>query len=201
MDKNNSNEWQLIYLLPNLNLDEPFETEYIAIVPFDDNRIQTIISCETLAEKILTNFKTETGKRVNPSTLIIRENSPASVRNSEAVVAFRNCLAIASLLHGWARSIRNDNVFEPTYSDHFDFYPAMLNKTGDGLVISTPATMGIWPRVEKFHGQTYPHLPIFDEFKATPDKICSEKLLKQWKIRFVKPNKDTKTSRLLFRSL
>lgn len=199
--KVNNNEWLIIYILPNLSLNESFETEFIAIVPFNDNRIQDIISQEALAAKILTNFRTETGNKVKPSTLLMRSNAPKSIMNSEAVVAFRNCLAVSSLLHGWARSFRGANAFEPTYSDHFDFYPATLNKTGDGLVISTPAIMGIWPKVEKFYGQIYPHLPIFEQFKAIPDKILSEKLLKQWKIRFMKPNKDTITSRLLFRSL
>jgi len=199
--KANNNEWLIIHILPNLSLNESFETEFIAIVPFNDNRIQGIISQQALAAKILTNFRTETGNEVKPSTLLMRSNAPKSIKNSEAVVAFRNCLAVSSLLHGWARSFRGANVFEPIYSDHFDFYPATLNKKGDGLVISTPATMGIWPKVEKFYGQTYPHLPIFEQFKAIPDKLLSEKLLKQWKIRFMKPNKDTKISRLLFRSL
>jgi len=199
--KVNKYEWLIIYLLPNLSLNESYEAEFIAIVPFSDKRIQDLISKEVLAAKILTNFKTETGNEVKPSTLLIRSDAPNSIMNSDAVVAFRNCLAVSCLLHGWARSFRGTNVFEPTYSDHFDFYPVTLNKKGDGLVISSPATLGIWPKVDKFSGQTYPHLPIFDKFQAIPDKILSEKLLKQWKVRFLKPKKYTKQSRLLFRSL
>jgi len=194
-------EWELIFVLPNLNIEDPYNNEYISIVPFDDGRLQRILSSEKMAQILISNFKTETGKQVKPCALILTKDAPASVKNNHAIVDFRNSLAISSLVHGWARAINSDTVFEPTYSDHFDFYPVTLSKKGKGFVISTPSTFGIWPKVDDFYGYTYPHIPIFEQFKANPDKFLVEKILNQWSHRYVAPARNSETSRLLFRSL
>jgi len=153
-----------------------------------------------MAKILLNNFKTEMGKEVKPCALILKEDAPKLVKNIEAVVAFRNSLAITSLIRGSTRAINSENVFEPTYSDHFDFYPVTLTKTGKGFIISTPSTLGVWPKVDKFLGHTYPHIPIFEQFKAIPDKFLAEKIIKQWKFRYVAPGRDSWYTRLLFRS-
>jgi hypothetical protein len=201
LSKNKNHDWELIFAMPNLCLDESFDSDYLAIVKFDDERLKKIVQREKMAEKLLSNFKTETGKQVKPSALICRKDAPQSIKTMEAVVAFRNALAISSLIHSFARSINSDNVFEPTCSDHFDFFPYTLNKEGNGLIVSTPATIGLWPRVNRFFGQTYPHIPVFDIFRAIPDKTLAEKILKQWRIRYISPKIDSLLSRLIFRSI
>lgn len=197
---NSNYMWELIFIIPNLRLENSFEDEYIAIVPYDDERLQNLISQDETVATILTNFKTESEERVDPSALILRSDTPKTIKTSEAIVAFRNTLAISCLLHSNSLILARRNVFEPTYSDHFDFYPITLAK-GGGLIISSPATMAIWPKPDKFCGQTYPHIPNFDLLKAKPDKFLAEKLVKLWKKRFVSPAKDSWNTRLLFRSL
>lgn len=199
-NKKNDYAWELIFVLPNLNLKKTFEAEIIAVVPFDDNRLQKIISHEQSAEMLLTNFKTVTGKKINPCAFIWRKDVPKSVKRNEAVAAFRNTLGISSLIHGWFSAINSDNVFEPIYSDHFDFYPVTLSKKS-GFIISTPAQDVLWPKVKEFHGQVYPHIPNHDLFKAEPDEFLADKIIKHWKARFVSPAKDSWVTRLLFRSL
>ncbi len=196
----NDFEWELVYSLPNLSLKKPFESEFIAVVPFDDGRLQKIISTVKMAAVLLTNFRTETGKQVKPCALIWRKDVPQSVKNTNAVVAFRNALAISCLVDGCANAIRSENVLEPIFADHFDFFPVELTKSGKGFIISTPATWGIWPKVDKFYGYTYSHLPISEQYKAIPDDILAEKILKQWRIRFISPGRDSWLTRLLFRS-
>jgi len=194
-------KWELIFVLPNLNIEKPCNDKYISIVPFDDERLQSILSSVKAAQILLSNCKTETGRQVNPCALILRKDAPDIVNNIHAVVYFRNSFAISSLIHGWARAINNDHVFEPTYSDHFDFYPLTLSKKGNGFVISTPSTLGIWLKVDKFYGHTYPHIPNHEQFKANPDKFLIEKIMKQWRHRYVTPAKNSEISRVLFRSL
>lgn len=205
VDRNKVNEaknyeWELLYAMPNLNLNKPFESEFIAIVPFDDERLNKIISTEKIAEILLTNFKNEAGKQVKPSALIWKKDTPGSIRKNDAIVAFRNSLAISSLLHGCCRAVNSENIFEPIFADYFDFYPVAPNKRGNGFIISTPATLAIWSKVDKFYGHTYPHISIYEQLKANPDEYLAEKILRQWKIRYISPGIDSWYTRLLFRS-
>ena len=86
-------EWELIFVMPNLNIESSCDCEFISIVPFEDERLQRILSSVKSAKILLSNFRTETGKKVRPCALILREEAPTSVRNINAIVSFRNSLA------------------------------------------------------------------------------------------------------------
>jgi len=175
-----------------LNFSRPLTT---------DERIQDIIIKNSIAAKLLENFRTITGKKIKPSALILRNDAPSSVKDENAITDFRNSLAISSLVSGCAKAINKNNVFEPTCSDHFDFYPVTLNKKENGFIILTPSLWSIWQRVDKFNGQPYPHIPTFKKLENLPDNFIFEKILKQWRMRYVNPNRNTVLSRLLFRSI
>ncbi len=194
-------DWSLIYIMPNLNLSKPIESDYISIVPYTDARIQDIIIKNSIAAKLLENFRTISGKKIKPSALILRNDAHSSVKNENAIKDFRNTLAISSLVSGCAKAINNKNALEPTFSDHFDFYPVTLNKRGNGFIILTPSLWSIWSKVDKFNGKPYPHLPTFKNLKNIPDEFLFEKILKQWSYRYINPNKNSVLSRLLFRSM
>lgn len=196
----NEHEWVLIFVLPNLILKEPFETEYMAIIPYNDKRLKSIRLNNPPAKKLLTNFKTITGKRIKPPALVWRKDAPKTVQHNEAVVAFRNSLAISCLLYGCSVSVNADNVFGPVFSDFFDFYPVTIGK-GGGFHLSSPALEAYGPRLDKFYGSIYPHLPYHDFHEATISKFMAEKIIKKWNERFVSPAEDTWETRLLFRSL
>lgn len=196
----NEHEWELIYALPNLELEAPFESEYMAIVPFNDKRLKAIRSINQPEKKLLTGFRTVTGKRVKPSALIWRKDAPKSVKRSEAVVAFRNSLAISCLLYNCSVSVNVDNLFGPVFSDHFDFSPVTIGR-GGGFHISSPAIEAYGPKLEKFLGLTYPHLPHHHLLKTKPDKFLAKKIIDKWNERFVSPALDSWDTRLLFRSL
>lgn len=193
-------EWIFIYALPNLIINEPFETEYLAIVPLGDKRLRAIRNNIPSVKKLLTNFKTVTGKKVKPSALIWRKDAPESIKQNEAVVAFRNSLAISSLLYSCSVTVNADNVFGLIFSDHFDFSPATIGKDGS-FHISSPALEAYGPKLEKFYGSTYSHLDYNKIHEARLDKFLAKKILKKWNERFVSPAKDTWDTRLLFRSL
>jgi len=196
----NNLEWELIYVLPNLELEEPFESEYMAIVPFNDKRLKKIRSINQPQRKLLTGFRTITGKRVKPTALIWRTEAPKSVKRSEAVVAFRNSLAISCLLYNCAISANSNNLHGPIFSDHFDFSPVTIGR-GGGFHISSPAIEAYGPKLVKFLGLTYPHLPHYRLLKTKPDKFLAKKIVDKWRERFVSPAQDSWDTRLLFRSL
>lgn len=193
-------KWVLIFIIPNLILKESFETEYMAIVPYDDKRLTNIRLNSSSAKNLLNNFKTVTGNKVNPPALIWRKNAPKTVRNNEAIVAFRNSFAISSLLYNCTVSVNSNSVFGPAFSDFFDFYPVTIGKK-DSLHISSPALEAYGPSLDKFYGTIYPHLPYNDFNEAKINDFIADKIIEKWTERFISPGKDTWDTRLLFRSL
>ncbi len=193
--------WSLIYVLPNLKIKDPFETEFVAIVPNNDPRLIEITSSNRLAKLLLDGFATETGKKVNPCGLILRDDAPGTAQNQNAIVDFRNALSISSLIPALARAIRNDNVFEPPCADYYDFYPVTLTKRGDGFITSTPTSLTLWSKPKDFRGSTYAHISVNDHIIAVPDELVAERLINEWKRRYIKPGADTWKSRVLFRSM
>ena len=193
-------EWELIFVLPNLILKEPFETDYMAIIPYNDKRLKFIRSNNPAAKKLLTNFKTIMGKRVKPPALIWRKDAPITIQHNEAVVAFRNSLALSCLLYCCSVSVNANNILGPKFSDYFDFYPVTIGKEGS-FHITSPALVAYGPSLNKFYGSIYPHLLYHEFLSAEIDKFMAEKLIKKWNERFVSPAKDTWDTRLLFRSL
>ncbi len=196
----NNYDWDLIYVLPNIEMKEPFESEFMAIVPFDDKRLKKIRSDSQPKKKLLIGFRTVTGEKVKPSALIWRKDAPKSVKRGEAVVAFRNSLAISSLLYNCAISANSNNLYGPIFSDHFDFSPVTITP-GGGFHISSPALEVYGPKLEKFLGLIPPHIP-YDHFLQTkPDKFLSKKIIDKWTERVVSPAQDSWDTRILFRSL
>jgi hypothetical protein len=172
----------------------------MAIIPYNEKRLKFIRLNNPAAKKLLTNFKTITGTRVKPPALVWRKDAPKTVQHNEAVVAFRNSLAISCLLYCCSVSVNSDNVWGPVFSDYFDFYPVTIGKKGS-FHISSPALEAYGPSLDKFFGSIYPHLLYHDFLSAEIDKFMAEKLIKKWNERFVSLAKDTWDSRLLFRSL
>ena len=193
--------WEVLYVIPNISIQDPFDTEYLSIVPYGDQRIRRIIAANATAAALLNGFRSETGTRIKPSAIICREDSPESVVNLNAVVDFRNIYAVSCLVSGNARAIISQNITEPVYSDYFDFYPLTLRRNRRGLIIDSPALLGLWPNPRRVYGSTYAHIFISDIIRANPDQVLLTKLIKQWNYRYRSPAKNSWITRILFRSL
>lgn len=193
-------EWKLIYILPNLRLVESFENEYFAIVDHDDARIRSIIEKERVAYTLITSVRKESGDPHLPCSLLMKNGALEAIANRSAVTAFRNILAISSLVNSCSLRLVNPSNFGPTYSDYFDFYPFSPKKDGTGLIVDSPAVLGVMPRVKALQITTYPYLPIFKQMKADVDDSLKRRLLIQWKKLFIK-HCNINYTRTLFRSL
>lgn len=64
-------EWEVLYVMPNLSLRESFESDYIAIVPYTDDRVQTCMKKSSGTKKLVDGFVDSWGKKIEPSVLII----------------------------------------------------------------------------------------------------------------------------------
>lgn len=94
--------WQIGLILPNLKVGEDFETKYVSIVNFDDNRVQKIINENSSLAKILNGFLDDFNIKVKPSVLIFNADSPKEFKNIECFVDFRNLIAISVIILNWS---------------------------------------------------------------------------------------------------
>lgn len=192
-------QWALKYALPNLKLREPVEVPYVALVPYSDDRVQALLVGSLSAKRLLDCFVDQSGRPVVPSALLMREDAPVKVRTTDALVAFRNSVALSAILMGWA-SIRADaSPINPLWSDVFDFYPATPGKDGS-LVIHTAAKLAYVSPDAPYKGMTSPHTGSMF-IPAAFDRPLLRSLLRVWEHRFLHPGHDDWDSRRLFRSL
>lgn len=95
--------WEIGYVLPSLKFEEPFESSFIAIVPYDDDRIKRLCTTNTSANKLVNCFLDNHNQKIEPAILIFDTESPQSVKTNEAVVSFRNIVALSIMFSGWSR--------------------------------------------------------------------------------------------------
>ncbi|CAA7600861.1 Hypothetical protein DEACI_1514 [Acididesulfobacillus acetoxydans] len=199
----NSNDWKLGYVLANLKIKEPVESNSgaIALVPFNDRRLTGIQTASNGAKKLLNGFHDMYGKPTCPSAIIYYESAPEGVKSIPAMVDFRNCVAMSYILPGWGQMdfAQISSPSNPLWSDFFDFYPA--------LVDSRDAISSINPAQEIFGGKNAPFEGMSSPYVTQPpgefivDTNLLSLLISKWEQRYVSPGTDKWDGRKLFRSL
>jgi len=115
--------WRFIGILHNLPLESAVDTDRMAVVPLGDPRLRAETADENF-KHFVTAFKDQFGRRRHPSALLARG---AVRRKPEAVLAFRNALAISAVTRAWVRFLGADAQLESLkYSGYFDLYPHYL---------------------------------------------------------------------------
>ncbi len=195
---NHNQQWDLQFILPSLTLREPVETDYIALVPDNDPRLDA--SRTGASGQLLTNFVDPFGNALDPVALITRNVGRNQRPTLDDIVAFRNVVAIAALIVQWSRAYNDLGNGGVRYSDSFDLYPIIPTMDNVRLLISSATLEGYEPP-DSFRGQcsaeiVYPyHHPL-----RLRDRTLLDPLLLQWRRRFVQGRKEWKTT-ALFRSL
>lgn len=93
-------DWCLTYVLPNLQLERPFEAAHIALVPSGDERLTPIRASSAEATKLLDGFIDSRGDAIAVSALIVSRNAPQNLLTAvEPLVAYRNVVALESVMH------------------------------------------------------------------------------------------------------
>lgn len=196
--KTKESEWELLYVLPNLGLTEPFDTEYISIVPNDDKRIDEIISKHPAPKALLSRFRSIYGHNIEPSAIIRRIDFPEILRKYDHILSFRNLFAISSLVLAWTNRNRDSQMLSPAYSDYFDFYPVQPNDDGKYLIIRSGA-FGSSIIPDQFEGQSLPYISN-TLFSPHPDADLIKSLLSLWQDT-INRGTESKDYFKLFRSL
>lgn len=158
---NKKTHWEIIFLLPNLELSEPVGNDQIAIVPSSDPRVVDIVATSLAAKSLVENFQDQFGNRANPAVLLIRKNAPSYANDIDAIVCFRNIFALSIIIKGHEHGLTSTFVAYPLYSDFFDFYPITISQNNDGFLIDTPSVRRSGYKPDDFMGgQTSPGLAI-----------------------------------------
>jgi hypothetical protein len=142
-------------------------------------------------------FVDERGKKLLPAVLIARE-VPTPTLTQEAIVAFRNSIALSVILRNrawWAKG--NDNA-HMGWSDYFDFHP--LRAGTHGLVSDSPALTSIITERAKHQAMPSPYVTPTTMTALWADGFLYWTLGAEWR-RFFEVRNKTTYGEGLFRSL
>ncbi|MDE2753532.1 MAG: hypothetical protein OXI83_13220, partial [Gemmatimonadota bacterium] len=199
-------DWRLAFVLPNLCLGQhhrsPSELtlglEGIAIVPASDPRVGKITKWSEAAKRFLGSFHDGNGNAITPAVLIAREDWHSGIIGSpEAVIAFRNAVAVASILP-FRAVLQNGGWLGVSWSEAFDYHPARLRLDGSKFDSWTPALNSIGFRLKGL--SLTPDLRVPRTHLCHTDTLLAERLGQVWYRRY-RRRIDRHRSARVFRSL
>lgn len=190
--------WFPVVTLPNVDIRVAVAGQHIAIVPYRDKRLGTLRREHPKLRRFLNGFRDAFNRIHRPSVLIVHQDKYDAYRQSEAIAAFRDLLALSVVPYSraWVLKHRRTNQ-EPVYSNAFDFYPWMIDRHYDDLIASTPAMLASDETI-KFSGRISPEIGYYAVMEV--DDPLLQALIKRWEVRFDSPNPKW-PDRALFRSL
>jgi hypothetical protein len=189
----------VVFVLPNLQIKSPVETNYVGILPDSDPRVVEIAKRSPAAHALINNFSDHHGSKTSVSVMVLHQDAPKSIKDAVALVSFRNILAISCVLQSWQFSVGSPNAIGTQFSDYFDFYPYGPTRDGADL-LHIGHGLNALDAADDFQGQPYPELSRHISSPAIYDEHLFNLLRKAWVDRFEKGRKDWKSNKL-FRSL
>ena len=187
-------------VLPNLCIEKPIETKFVGLLPDTDPRVVEIARRDPAVSALMNGFSDRSGEKCRVSAMVIHDDAPDSVKNINALVSFRNIIAISCVLYGWQHTIGSLNTHGTLYSDYFDFYPFAPTRDGKDILHMGHA-LNSFDSPDGFQGQSYPDISTTHSlWRPEPNKIVLEFLNKAWIDRFERGRKNWRTNKL-FRSL
>ena len=130
--------------------------------------------------------------------MLMTSDTPNSYYNTEGVSAFRDILALSAVVYARTRR-SHGRPSELSHTNSFQFYPWMVDRITDEVVLSNAAQLHIH-QLDRFSGQTFPEQPRVSISRYDLDEPLLDELLRRWSIRFSSTTPEWK-DRALFRSL
>jgi len=191
--------WVPMFALPNIHMVEPVEVPSLALVYAEDERVKVLAGNHVNFRAYLDQFSTEFGVKVLPSLLIWDDAGPQAYRNTEALAAFRDALALSVIPYAWAHSLRYERTDKLRYSNWFHIYPWMIDKNYEYVVMRSSAVLALH-ETKLLRAQTYPGLSQEPLDSRDIDQPIHKELVSRWQQRFQSGNQDWNNTKL-FRSL
>ncbi|MCH7543276.1 MAG: hypothetical protein IIB65_06525 [Proteobacteria bacterium] len=176
--------WNPIWVLPNIDLDAPVESDFFALAPFADRRIPEMKRRHPEFRKFMMRFTDTFRKRIDPTLVLCRENAPQRLTTSEAATSFRDLLVASMVPYAQSRNIINDNThFQATYSSYFWVYPWMTDRDDRKISAVTPTLVAVH-EAQQFKGQSSPDLSPTMAIRSNFDEPLLQELLGRWNARY-----------------
>ena len=192
-------EWTPVVALPNLDMSGAIECQHAAIVSPSDYRVKKLCEDHPKLTTFLSKFSGQFREQVWPSLLLLRTDAPKSYYTAEAVTAFRDIISLSVAPYARARRLRYDQANSLVFTNTFQFYPWMLDKKFEDMLLINPAQMHVHI-LKEFKGQSFPEQSQASVVAGDIDLPLVEKLLERWIVRFSEAPVVWK-DRALFRSL
>lgn len=194
------NPWIFVSIFPNLHLKEPIESKYALIVKENDERLKLLQNENESVASLTKSFVDTRLKEINPAFLLIHTRLKTNREHHNAIISFRNIVALSIILEGWLSMILSENgsVFTTLYSDYYDLFP-LEGYSNKHFSIQTPSVSSIISNSITKYQQNY-SLPDTRHFYFTKDDDLFLSLVKIWEDHFIRRNK-SHLYNSLFRSL
>ena len=148
-------EWTPVLALPNLDMRGTLECPYAAIVAPTDARVEKLRAAHPKLTTFLSKFSSQFREQVWPSLLLLRADAPPSYYTAEAVSAFRDILSLSVVPYARTTRLRFDRANGLAFTNTFQFYPWMLDKQFEDMILINPAQIHAH-LLEEFKGQVLP---------------------------------------------
>jgi hypothetical protein len=193
-------DWIPMFTLPNITLTQPIETHGVALASTADPRLAEISLAHPAFQSYVDGFKTEFGRSLAPSFVLVQKDAPPAFRGVEALAAFRDSVSMSVIPLSWAKSLRfgpgNAGIH---YSNWFSIYPWMLDKNYEYLLSMTMATTAM-DEVGRLRGQSSPGISARHLDHHYVDRVLLDELLTRWQ-RCYRAETPEHADVALFRSL
>ncbi len=196
-------QWKLFRILPNVEVVHAFETlsDHVAVVSYDDDRALAIRSQSKSALKLWEGFRDIYGNAQRPSGLIFVDGFEQVKNAQEAIVAFRNIVAMSSILPSWAelRTQPGSTPTGPLWSDAWALYPVEVSANDTLLTVNPALLVGSSPDAP-FVGMPNPLISVYgDRFQV--DWPLFALLLQAWDNQYIRSRRPAWYYEALFRAL
>jgi len=193
-------KWQFAFVLPNLSIKQAIDSQYVAIVPSNDQRVQNIVTKYPILRYLVDGFSDQFKRKVTPNLLIFNTDIPLKSLKSGALIDFRNIFAICCIVTAWQNFlIRGQWFVYGQYSEYFSLYPIMPTQDYKYLTIQSPAVIGL-DNPKSFSGQTNPAL-AGPAYTIECDSYIFTPLIQAWEKRYINGSLSDLNTNILFRSL
>lgn len=191
--------WEFVTVLPNLQVVDPIDSPYMALVGDSDERLASIMRTEPVFEEFLGNFSDPFGVPARPSVLIRRLDAPESFKTIDAAAGFRDAVAVNTIGTTWSLLLAGKNATRIAYTDQFAFYPWAVSRDPKYLIGTSPAVWALHDP-KRFRGQIHPGLSPMEHRGGNLDRNVMVEMLNAWSRRFG-PDPVSWKDTALFRSL
>ncbi len=192
-------DWQPIFVLPNIALEETIEFGPAILASSGDARVKALSKSQPSFRAFSKSFRDNFRQKIDPAFLLIHSTSGDNIRNVEPLASIRDAIAASIIPYSRALTIKRAHHSAPLFANTFEFYPWMLDKEYKYLIGSTPAFLGMHS-VDAFQGQSSAVLFRTSIRQDSIDNPLLAALLTRWKSRY-DSNRSTWQDRALFRSL